>query len=192
MNRTVWGSSVFSSEGNVAVHAGDNEAESDNNDRVYSRRLGEILAVLSLSVVIGIVNSRHELEQKMAEKCLCLIWIPILLRTVHSIRPYSSTAQCILLMHQDHSTRPYSRTAQCILLMHQVHSTRPYSSTAQCILLMHQVHSTRPYSSTAQCILQMHQVHSTRPYGSTVHCILQMHPKFIAHVHMAALFSAYC
>jgi len=35
---------------------------------VYSRRSGEILAVLSLSVVTGIVNSRYELEQKMAER----------------------------------------------------------------------------------------------------------------------------
>ena len=67
MDCTVGGSSVFSSEGDVAVHGGDNEAESNNNDRAYSRRSGEILAVLSLSVVTGIANSRHELEQKIAE-----------------------------------------------------------------------------------------------------------------------------
>jgi len=68
MERTDWGSSVFSSEGDIAGHAGDNEAESDNNDRVYSRGSGEILDVLSLSLVSGIVNSRYELEQKMAER----------------------------------------------------------------------------------------------------------------------------
>jgi hypothetical protein len=58
MDRAVWGTLVFSSEGDVAGHAGDNEAESDNNDRVYSRMSGGILAVLSLSVVTGIVYSR--------------------------------------------------------------------------------------------------------------------------------------
>ena len=68
MDRTVWGSSVFSSEGDVVRHAGDNEAESDNNDRVYSKRSGEILVVQSLSLLTGIVNSRYELEQKMAER----------------------------------------------------------------------------------------------------------------------------
>lgn len=52
----------------MSGHAGDNETESDNNDSVYSRGSGEILGVLSLSLVSGIVNSRHELEQKMTKR----------------------------------------------------------------------------------------------------------------------------